>query len=149
MSEKRFNIRVYGIIINDKDEVLLSDERRFGMEFTKFPGGGLHWGEGLADAVIRELQEEIGIDVEVVELLYVNSFFQASAFNENDQLMSFYYYVEPKDWTILHAILSKQDPEGEEVFRWMKMRDLSEETFRFPIDQIVGGKLQHYSSMES
>ena len=35
-----FNVRVYGLLINDDNEVLLSDEREFGMDFIKFPGGG-------------------------------------------------------------------------------------------------------------
>ena len=35
----RFTIRVYGIILNEKDEVLLSDESYLGHRFTKFPGG--------------------------------------------------------------------------------------------------------------
>ncbi|TNE74221.1 MAG: NUDIX hydrolase, partial [Bacteroidetes bacterium] len=61
----RFNIRVYGILLNEKNEVLLSDERRFGTAFTKFPGGGLEWGEGIKDALIRELQEELNIDAEI------------------------------------------------------------------------------------
>ena len=45
------NIRVYGIIINDENQVLLSDELRFGNAFTKFPGGGLEWGEGTKDCL--------------------------------------------------------------------------------------------------
>ncbi len=36
-----FNIRVYALLINEKNEVLITDEFRFGKEMTKFPGGGL------------------------------------------------------------------------------------------------------------
>ena len=42
----QFNLRVYAFIINDKHEVLLSDEYEFGTFFTKFPGGGVKYGEG-------------------------------------------------------------------------------------------------------
>jgi hypothetical protein len=38
---KQFNIRVYGLLINDEQQNLLSDEYRSGFAFTKFPGGGL------------------------------------------------------------------------------------------------------------
>ena len=41
-----FNIRVYGILINDKKQVLVSDEFIRGGYYTKFPGGGLELGEG-------------------------------------------------------------------------------------------------------
>jgi hypothetical protein len=47
-----FNIRVYGIFIRDS-RVLVSDELIFGQRITKFPGGGLHFGEGPADCIIR------------------------------------------------------------------------------------------------
>jgi hypothetical protein len=40
----RFNIRVYGILINPNDEVLLIHERMGDFEFTKFPGGGMEFG---------------------------------------------------------------------------------------------------------
>ncbi|HCU44150.1 MAG TPA: NUDIX hydrolase, partial [Sphingobacterium sp.] len=46
-----FNVRVYGILINDNNEVLISDEKTENVSFTKFPGGGLEYGEGLLDAL--------------------------------------------------------------------------------------------------
>ena len=56
---KRFNIRVYGIVVNDRNELLVSDELVKGMQFTKFPGGGLEWGEGTQDCLVREFREEL------------------------------------------------------------------------------------------
>ena len=41
---KHFNIRVYGILIQDSN-VLVSDEYIKGKNITKFPGGGLEYGE--------------------------------------------------------------------------------------------------------
>ena len=40
------NIRVYGILINEQKQVLVSDELIRGGYYTKFPGGGLEYGEG-------------------------------------------------------------------------------------------------------
>ena len=42
----KFNVRVYGILINEKNQLLVSDEYDFGFPHTKFPGGGLEYGEG-------------------------------------------------------------------------------------------------------
>ena len=36
----RFTIRVYALILNDQNDVLVTDEFQLGMKMTKFPGGG-------------------------------------------------------------------------------------------------------------
>jgi len=142
---KSFNVRVYGLLINSRNELLLSDERRGGVSFTKFPGGGLEFGEGVADALIREFSEELAIDVTVGDLFYVNDFFQVSAFNENHQLLSFYYFVN----------YNKCEEIGQEAYqfpllddgekqRWVAINELSEVDFTFPIDKVVIGKLKSF-----
>ena len=142
---KSFNVRVYGLLINSNNELLLSDERRGGVSFTKFPGGGLEFGEGVTDALIREFSEELAIDVTVEDFFYVNDFFQVSAFNENHQLLSFYYFVK----------YNKCEEIGQETYqfpllddgekqRWVSINELSEDDFTFPIDQVVIEKLKSY-----
>ncbi len=36
-----FNVRVYGLLINSDNEILISDEQEYGIRFTKYPGGGI------------------------------------------------------------------------------------------------------------
>ena len=60
----------------------------------KFPGGGHEFGEGLKETLIREFKEELSLEVEVGDLFYVNDFAQISAFHENHQLISFYFFGE-------------------------------------------------------
>lgn len=55
-----------GVVINDQRELLVVSERyrsRRGPSY-KLPGGALHPGEHLADAVIREVYEETGVSAE-------------------------------------------------------------------------------------
>jgi 8-oxo-dGTP diphosphatase len=141
----RFNIRVYGILMDSNKRVLVSDEYIRGSFFTKFPGGGLEFGEGTRDCLKREFKEETGLDVTIGEHIYTTDFFQISAFNNNDQIISIYYYVdcdatELKTKTTAFDFMPHQtsDPEGEaEVFRWIEWNDLSEEMMDLPIDKLV------------
>ncbi|HEY0246499.1 MAG TPA: NUDIX domain-containing protein [Mucilaginibacter sp.] len=136
----QFNVRVYGLLINDDQEILLSDEQEYGMQFTKFPGGGLEYGEGMTDGLKREFMEECNTEVEVLSHFYTTDFFVKSAFNDS-QIISIYYLV--KAVSVLNVgiknIQFDFDGEGEvlQAFRWIKLTDLKQEDFTFPIDQYV------------
>lgn len=144
---KSFNLRVYGLLINEKKEVLISEERRAGHSFTKFPGGGLEWGEGLEDGLKREFEEELETAIEVGELFYVNDFFLKSAYNENHQLVCFYYFVTCENWRNIqlddkHFLPLAEDGEKQ---RWIPLELLSSELMTFPIDKVVADKLRIHS----
>src|ERR1700748_1807551 len=93
---RSFNVRVYGLLINDNNQVLLSDEHEYGMDFTKFPGGGLEYGEGLTEGLKREFMEECAIRVVIDSHFYTTDFFVKSAFNDS-QIISVYYTVRAID----------------------------------------------------
>ena len=88
----KFNVRVYGLLINEYNEVLLSDEQQNEYHFIKFPGGGLEYGEGLTDGLKREFMEECNAEVEVISHFYTTDFFVKSAFNDS-QVLSVYYII--------------------------------------------------------
>lgn len=141
----RFNIRIYGVLLDNRRRVLVSDEYIRGAFFTKFPGGGLEFGEGTRDCLKREFKEETGLNVEIGEHIYTTDFFQVSAFNNNDQIISIYYFVhgdasQLKTKTDRFDFLPHQtsDPEGEaEVFRWIEWDELHESIMDLPIDKLV------------
>jgi 8-oxo-dGTP diphosphatase len=140
MSE--FNIRVYGLLRNEFNEILITDEFRFEHAFTKFPGGGLEFGEGLSDGLKREFKEELNLDIEVGELFFVNTFFQASAFNPNHQLLLFYFWVNCSDWKKISVTQNKTPlTQNGERARWVSLDNLSSEVMTFPIDKLVANKL--------
>ncbi len=90
---EHFSIRVYGVLVNERQEILISNETYKGLSFTKFPGGGLCLGESLPDGLIREFREECNLLIEVEELLHVTDTFVASAF-DNSQVIGVYYKVK-------------------------------------------------------
>jgi 8-oxo-dGTP diphosphatase len=135
-----FNVRVYGLLINDRNEILVSDEQEYGMQFTKFPGGGLEYGEGLTDGLKREFIEECNAEITVISHFYTTDFFVRSAFNDS-QIISVYYLV--KNVSPLNLAFKTKvfdfDGEGEvlQAFRWIKLDTLKADVFTFPIDQYV------------
>jgi len=142
---KSFNVRVYGLLKNDRDEVLITDEFRFNRAFTKFPGGGLEFGEGLADGLKREFLEELSLEIEVGELFFVNDFYQESAFNPNHQLLIFYFWVNCKYWQEISVNLEKQIlTQDGEMPRWIALKDISAEEMTFPVDKMVAEKLKYF-----
>ncbi len=133
---KKFNIRVYGILINHNKEILVLDETRNGFHFTKFPGGGLEWGEGFQDCLKREFEEELGVKVTVLDLFYINDDFVPSAFQSEDQLISVYYLVSINKEDVL---IQKTDFE---VPRWVSLNQIKDNDLTFPIDKRVLLKLK-------
>ena len=146
----RFNIRVYGILINEQKQVLVSDELIRGNYYTKFPGGGLEYGEGTRDCLEREFHEEMNLKVKVAEHLYTTDHFQQSAFHPGHQIISIYYKVNALenisvrlsenafDFDEAQMSIYKEKNETES-FRFINWEDLSEESVTLPIDKIVVG----------
>ena len=136
--KSKFNIRVYGICIND-GHVLLSDETFNGVRMTKFPGGGLHFGEGTIDCLKREAMEEFNREITILDHFYTTDFFQPALFFENTQLISIYYTIKIPD---LPPFPTSETPiftdDGRtQHLRWVSVRRLCQDQLTFPIDQIV------------
>ncbi len=145
----RFNIRVYFLLFDEtRESVLVSDEIIKGQEYTKFPGGGLEFGEGTLDCALREAREELGQEIEILNHLYTTDFFLPSAFYANDQVVSIYYIAilkEPQKFRTsvqIHDFI--QNVEDEESFRWVKKQDLILENWHFPADKVAMETLMHH-----
>jgi 8-oxo-dGTP diphosphatase len=145
MQINKFNIRVYGILINEFQQVLVTDELIKGHEITKLPGGGLEFGEGTIDCIKREFMEETGNEVEVLEHFYTTDYFQVSSYNLTHQIVSIYYMVKPmndfKITTTEKIVDFESKTEYAQTFRWVNLQEISENDFTLPIDKIVGSML--------
>ena len=150
-----FNLRVYGILLSDSRQVLVSDEFIRGNYYTKFPGGGLEFGEGTRECLEREFMEEMQLKVKVGDHIYTTDFFQMSAFNPSHQIISIYYFVqalEPikvpireKEFDFDELQLGVYKEKGEtETFRFIDWNDFSEEKLTLPIDKVVARLLKEF-----
>lgn len=139
--DKFFNVRVYGLLVND-GKLLVSDEYCAGTYMTKLPGGGLEFGEGPAECIVREFMEETGLTVRVKNHFYTTDFFVLSQFNTKGQLISIYYEVETDDDVSVLKTVSQQYEnlpavEDAQNLRWQSLTDLHELAMTLPIDKVV------------
>lgn len=134
-----FTIRVYGIIINDQNEILLEKATYKDIEFVKFPGGGLQWGEGTIDALRRELKEELNAEIADIRHLYTTDFFQISAFDPNVQVISIYYLAQMTNQDIFNQLPKSIpfDVTNQPVFFKYPLKNLTPATVTLPIDKFV------------
>lgn len=146
MSENRLVVRVYALIVNEKNEVLLSDEFVLDTAMTKFPGGGLEFGEGTVDCLKREAVEEFGQEIEVIRHFYTTDFFQRSQFHSNTQLISIYYlakFIAPIRFKISdHPFDFPENVNGSQSFRWRSIEEMTAQELTFPIDRVVAENLK-------
>jgi 8-oxo-dGTP diphosphatase len=142
------NLRVYGILIGENKQVLVSDEYIRGGLYTKFPGGGLEFGEGTRDCLKREFKEEMDLNIQVGDHIYTTDYFQISAFNPEHQIISIYYFAHPlepikaplrnKPFDFDEQQMAIYKERGEtETFRFIEWNDFSDASVTLPIDKIV------------
>lgn len=124
---EKFNIRVYGLWINSNHEILVCDETYNGMQMTKFPGGGLEFGEGPVDCLKREWKEELDLSIKIIRHFYTTDYFQPSVFNSKDQLISIYYLVSGKT----------KDLNTTQKVRWIPLNNIHQDMVTFPIDKKI------------
>ncbi len=133
-SGRPFNVRVYGIWLHE-GKILINEELIRGEKVIKFPGGGLDFGEGTIECLIREWKEELDLTIEVLDHFYTTDFFQLSAF-DNSQVISIYYWVAANEFPA--EIINLE--ENERAY-WQDLKEVSGDLFTLPIDRKVGDML--------
>ncbi len=147
-----FTIRVYGILQNEEGHYLVMDELIKGAHVTKFPGGGLEFGEGTRQCLVRECMEEMQLKVDVKEHFYTTDFFQQSAFDAGKQVISIYYRLQPLSclppahtgapFYFSPGQLEVYERTGEAFnIRYIPAQQMNEDAVTLPIDKIVAGML--------
>ena len=117
MTLKQLNIAA-GIIRNSAKEIFITqrDASSHMAGFWEFPGGKIESGETPEQAVIRELQEEVGIDAEAPVLL------KTLEHRFPDRIITLYFFLV-EEW--------QGEPYGKEgqPKRWVKQSELKAEDF--------------------
>lgn len=121
---ERFSLRVRGLIKLDDKYLII----RTGEDYFFLPGGHVEIGENTKIALIREIKEEVGIDVNIKNIFCIHEqFYQNKNMNWHENV--FYYIVEPtnnihtKNWETIEndkGILKNLE------FIWVNTKELKE-----------------------
>lgn len=147
------SVRVYGILLSENKQVLVSDEFIRGAYYTKFPGGGLEIGEGTRDCLKREFKEEMNLEVAVGDHIYTTDFFQQSAFNTAHQILSIYYLATALEEISVPLRRREFDFDEQqmqlynetkqiETFRFIEWEQFGPDKLTLPIDKIVAAMVK-------
>ena len=149
----KFNVRVYGILLNEQKQVLVSDEYIRGEYYTKFPGGGLEFGEGTRECLQREFKEEMNLNVSIEDHIYTTDIFQMSAFTPEHQIIAIYYFakaLQPFTVPIRTTAFDFDEQQLQvyeqtkqiETFRFIDWKNFTADAITLPIDKIVTSLLR-------
>lgn len=89
---ERFSCRIYGVLRRE-GQVLLTRSRFISRQFVNFPGGGVELGESPMAALHREFEEETGVRIRPVRVLYASEGLHVST-QIPMQIVSLYWLVE-------------------------------------------------------
>lgn len=137
---KEFGIRVYGLLLNEKDELLLSHESIGNFSFTKLPGGGLKFGEDPVNCLKREIKEELHLETEIQELLHVSDHVIPNRFIQGQQVITIYYLIKLDQKATSFVNLNPEIHESlntENIIRreWKPIKELKKSDFTFPAEK--------------
>lgn len=127
--EGRFNYRVSAVILDGERILAMHDERS---PYFYLPGGRVRMGERAEDAVLREVREELGIEVRIVRPLWLSqSFFNEDVVRVDYHKLCLYFLVDASATDLLTRGDRFRGPELRHVhdFEWLPFERLKDEYF--------------------
>ena len=128
-NNQKFNYRVCAIMIWDGKILAMHDDRS---PYYYLPGGRVTMGERAEQAVIREVEEELGITPKIVRPLWLNqAFFTEDVDNLNYHELCLYFLMDISDTDLLTRGPQFTSAEGRRThtFEWLSFERLKDEYF--------------------
>ena len=125
----RFNFRVCAVMLSEGRILAMKDERS---PYYYLPGGRVQLHETMENAVVREVQEELGINVRIDRPLWLNQgFFTEDVSGERYHEICMYYLIDFVGSSLLSRGQRFIQKEGKRVhvFEWLPMEELESKYF--------------------
>jgi len=111
------------VIIYQDNKILLS--RNQGLDYWYPGGGGWKYGEDLLECCIREVKEETNLDIDVMDLIYVQEFYSPQKKTRNLEL---FFLAYPKTGAQHNQFHHDQDTDNRllvEENKWFSEQDIT------------------------
>ncbi len=129
---QRFNYRVCAMMISENRILAMHDERS---PYFYLPGGRVRMGETAEQAVIREIQEELGVTLKIARPLWLNqAFFTEDVDGIRYHELCIYFLMDLSNTDLSERGGSFTLTEGKHThtFEWLAFDRLKDEYF-YPI----------------
>lgn len=126
---EKFNYRVCAVMIADNKILAMHDERS---PYYYLPGGRVKMGETAEHAIVREIQEELGVEAKIIRPLWLNqAFFTEEVDYLNYHELCLYFQVDVADTGLLARGDKFTLKEGchTHAFEWLEFDRLENEYF--------------------
>lgn len=129
VDNEKFNYRVCAMMISDGKILAMHDDRS---PYYYLPSGRVSLGETAENAVIREVQEELGITPKIIRPLWLNqAFFTEDVDNLHYHELCIYFLMDISDTDLLSRgkIFTSNEAQRSHKFEWLEFDRLKNEYF--------------------
>lgn len=126
---QKFNYRVCAMIISDNKILAMRDERS---PYFYLPGGRVAIGETAEQAVIREVQEELGVTTKILRPLWLNqAFFTEDVDHLRYHELCIYFLMDISETDLLAkgCVFTLREGQHTHEFEWLEFGRLKDEYF--------------------
>ena len=130
MDNQKFNYRACAVILSDGKILTVSHSAPF--PYYSLPGGRIKMGETAEHAVVREMQEELGVTMKISRPLWLNqAFFVKDADGIRYHELCLYFLMDISDTDLLERgnIFTQLEGNLSHTFEWLPFGRLKEESF--------------------
>lgn len=136
--EKQYPKIVVGcFILNDKNEILLVKSYKWPLKWVVM-GGHIEWGETIAQAVEREVKEEVGLEVKSIRVIEVAEFVFDPNFHDKKHMVAL-----QSECHVVGDPTPKIDNDEIQEARWFPLSEAAKLDNILPVTQKTIQKIYH------